>query len=424
MPITTKIKELILNRNVKHGIIYTFFSLLNSGLGFILVLVLARYLTPSDYGSLNLLNTFITLLNIFISLCSVLYVGIAFFQESRETLNKVIFTVFSTTSVILVFLSILLLLFPHLATKVIGIPVKYIWMGIFISYFQVFNAVNLDIWRLEEKPVCYGIYSVSFAVCNFILTFWFIIGLKYGWEGRAYAWILVALLYFLISLCFLIKRRYRTISIPSKDILRKVFIYALPLIPHSLAYWIKTGMDRYIINFFYNQSIVGYFSFAANLAAILSIIGSAFNSTNSVYIFKRLAGGLTNSKENLSKQTRLMTVVFIFLCITIILGTISLVTYILPKYSLSFPFIMPLCIGALFQCLYSLWVNYLFFYKKTKKLMHITFSTSLVQLFLSYWLTRYSPNYTAYISMFISILTFLAVYISAKKILSEQLEKE
>lgn len=417
MEIKSQIYHIIHNKNFRHGALYTIFSFINSGISFILLLILAKYLTPFDYGKLNLFTTFVTLVNLLITLCTTSYISVSFFQKDGKSLRKIILIAFGITTIMLATISIILLLLPNFIERSIGISMKYLWSGLLICYFQVFNSVNLDIWRLEEKPISYGLYSISFAVCNFGLTFYLIVGLNLGWEGRVYAWWLLAVLYFLVSISFLIKRRYLIFCKPEINYLKETLIYALPLLPHTISFWLKQGLDRYIINYFHEQEVVGYFSFAMNLASIINIVGTAFNATNSVFIYKKLAEGYGKVKSTLTKQTKLMSIVFLIVSIVVMVFAWCLISWFIPHYYLSIPYILPLCFGGFFQCIYLLWVNYLFFYKKTTQLMHITFSTALIQVFLSLWLTRYSPVFTAYISMAITGLTMVLVYLQSKKIL-------
>ena len=405
------------NQNFKHGVLYTIFSFVNSGFSFILVLILAKFLSPYEYGQLNLFTTFVTLVNIIIPLCTVSYITVSFFQRTKIIVRQIITTALGTTTLMLALLSVLLVLFPHFFVRCLGFPLADIWFGLLICYFQVFYTLNLDIWRLEEQPLKYGIFSLSFATCNFILTFALIVYYKLGWEGRIYAWFLLGLLYFVISFVFLIKRNYLHISIPPLSLIKETLVYSIPLVPHSLSFWLKQGMDRYIINFFHDPSAVGYFSFALNIAAIIGIIGTAFNATNSVYLYKQLSLGYNNVKNTLRRQIHLMTLVFFAVSVLVALLAWGIITFIVPQYAISLQYVLPLTLGAFFQCIYLLWVNYLFYYKRTTQLMMITFSTALLQCGFSIWLTRYSPLYTAIISMIISGITVALVIYTSKRIL-------
>lgn len=420
MDIRNIINQITHSQNFKHGILYTGFSFANNGISFILLLILAHYLLPSDYGSLNLFNTFVTLLNIIISLCTTAYVSVAYFQVDKITLRKIIIVGLGTTTMVLLLLSILLSFGVSFVEQIVGIDIQYLWLGLFICYFQVFTNMNLEIWRLEEKPISYGLFSMSMAILNFGLTLWLIVGIHMNWEGRVYSQWLVATIFFIISIIFLIKRRYLILTKPTLAIFKDTYLYALPLIPHMVSFWLRQGMDRYIINYFHDQAAVGYFSFAMNLAAIITMVGNAFNSTNSVYIYKKLAEGYAQARGVLSRQTKIMTAVFLAVSIAVGLFAFGLIHFFIPRYEGSIRYILPLCFGGFFQCIYLLWVNYLFYYKKTRQLMHITLSTALLQVLLSLWLTPYSPLFTAYISMAITLLTMILVIFRSKRYFNKE----
>lgn len=84
----------------------------------------------------------------------------------------------------------------------VGLSVEYQWLALLICYLQVFSSINLDIWRLEEKPVSYGLYSVSTVLLNFILTLVLVISFQQGWLGRLYAQVGVGIVFFFISIIF------------------------------------------------------------------------------------------------------------------------------------------------------------------------------------------------------------------------------
>ncbi len=412
--LTIHISNIIHNKNFKNGALYTFFSFFNNGISFILILILAVYLLPQDYGYLNLFTTFVTLFSIIIALSSSSYISVCFFKKRKEELLKIIQSVFWISFVMLVIAYHIILLCPLQIERLVGIDLKYLCLGVAICFFSIFNNVNLDIWRLEEKPIRYGLYSMSFAICNCIATLIFVVTFKEGWQGRVYAWFIVGSIYFLISILFLIRRKYLIFSKPTISVIKETLIYSLPLVPHSLSYFLKQGCDRFIINYYWDTAQVGVFSFAMNFASVINIIGTAFNTSNSVYLYKKLSEGYIQNRDTLLRQTRIMTVLFFAITLITIIATYCLIPIILPKYSQSVRFITPLCVGAFFQCLYLLWVNYLFFYKKTVGLMCITFTTCILQLILSILLTKINVTFTAYTSMTMSMLTMISVMFYSK----------
>lgn len=408
------------NGNIKKGLLYTLFSAINNGISFVLLLLLAGFLSPSDYGSLNLYNTFVSIISIVISFGTIIYIGTAFFQKKHEELLQVIIVGFGTSTLVLGLLSIVIAMFGGSVESVVGIPLPYIFIGLTVCYFQVITNTNLDIWRLEEKPVSYGVFSLTVAAMNFVVTIAYVIMMHYGWTGRVYAQFIVAAMYFAVSCVYLIKRGYLVLRFPSRAIVIETFAFGLPLVPHMASFWLKQGMDRYIINYCYSSEEVGLYSFALNFASIINIIGTAFNANNSVVIYKSLANGYITVKAKLHRVSHIMIFVFLGVFILVYLGAMVFVPAVFPDYTGGMVYLLPVCLGAFFQCLYLLYVNYLFFYKYTRQLMYITFTTALLQLSLSLWLTQYSIMWTAYISMAVSALTMALVYLYSKKILTRE----
>lgn len=410
------INKILKNSLLKNGALFAFFSFLNSGINFLLLLVLANFISPTEYGELNLFNTFVTLLVIFISLNATGIIAVDFFSSDKKHLCRMLNTVLCLSTISFGFFSILLSLFSSFFETTIGLSIEYQWMGLLVCYAQVFSVINLDIWRLEEKPISYGLYSMATIIANFALTLVLVICFKQGWLGRLYAQVSVSAIFFFISIYFLRHRGYLVKIFPTKKSIKAALNFGVPLIPHNASIWVRQGLDRYIINYFYLATQVGLYSFAYNFANIIQIIGLAFNATNSVYIYKNLAKNDESVKPVLLHQTKMMIIFFIVITVLVCIGTIIFIPICVPEYVEAIPYLIPLCVSALFQCIYYLFVNYIFYYKKTKQLMYITFSLSLLHLILSIILTKYSVMYTAYVTMFVNFAVLLSVFFYSRRI--------
>jgi O-antigen/teichoic acid export membrane protein len=410
------------NKTFKNGILFTFFSFLNNGISFLLLIILARFITPDGYGELNLFNTFIVLVSVVISLSSNGYISVCFFNKSKEDFQRVINSVFLITSVVFLILLFFQVIFMGHLEKLLGLQGKYQFAGLWICFFQLFNTVNLDIWRLEEKPVKYGIYSISVALMNLVLTLIFVISFDQGWLGRLYAQFIVAVLFFLISLVFLIKRQFLVWIKPGIGLVKESLLFGLPLVPHLASSWIRQGLDRYIVNNYHTVADVGLFSYALNFANIILIVGTAFNASNSVFIFKTLSDSSGDVREHLLKHTKFMLLFFVLFTVVVYAASLLFIYQITPEYRGSMVYLFPLCVSMFFQAAYLLFVNYLFYFSKTKILMYITFSVSVLHLLLSFILTRYSIQFTAYISTLSSVLIFFLVLIYSLRLLKEKSE--
>lgn len=408
------------NPLIRDGILFTVFSFFNSGVNFLLIILLAKYIPPAGYGELNLFNTFVTLLGAFISLSTIGYISIAFFKRSEKEFPFFVTGSLFITLITFSVICVCLFCFSDVFETILGLKILYLILGLVISFMQAFCTAVLDIWRIKEKVLIYGIFSVLIVILNFLLSIYFIISCNQGWQGRVYAQFIATFLFFIFTVFFLICKGYIILKVPDWNTLKILLCFGVPLIPHLASLWLRQGADRYIINYYYTTAEVGIFSFALNFSNLINVIGNAFNATNSVYIYKNLAKGYTaDVKNSFVRQNRLM--LFLFLAIT--LFVILVVTIGIPLFFLQYmdtiKYIIPLCLSSFFQCLYLLFVNYLFYYNKTRQLMYITFLLSVLQVVASSIVTKYEVLYTAYLSLLISFLTFILVYLYSKSILKK-----
>lgn len=411
-----KFKSNILNNNIRNGFLFAVFSIINSGLNFFLLFILAKNLTLEDYGYLNLYNNFITIGTIISSLGTSGYISVVFFKNKNKLHEYISSISFISFSVICFLLVVILLLGDF---RFIGINKYILLCAPVYCFFQYFITLVLDYRRLNESVASYGYLTIFIALSNFILTFAFV-GKYQAWEVRVLVQLLVAFLSFLYSLSILHNNRYLSVKNIKYYCIKDALIFGLPLIPHLLTVWLRQGLDSYIIKYNYDAATVGIYSFAMNFYSIIYILGSAFNNSNSVNIYKILANGYTDDTKVLfKKNNRLIIVLFAVITICTIIFAYVFVPTFFNVYTGSLEYIIPLCIAGFFQIIYLLYVNILYFYEKTKLLMKVTFGLSLIYSFGSFVITKFSLNYLSYWLMLINFLIAIIVMFLSQKELNK-----
>lgn len=409
------LKNIFKNLTIKNGILFSIYSFVNSGFSFILLLILAKYITADEYGKLSLFTIVIQVLKIFICLGAQGYVAVSFFRNKGDKFKSVLTLVFVISTLMYAIYTVSLLLFPVFFERILGLNLHVLLIASLVCYLQVFNTQCLEIIRIQENVAKYGLLSISFALFNFIISILLVVTLNLGWMGRVYTTVLVTGLYFIISLLFFCRNKMINFS-STKELYKETLKFGLPLLPHHTGVWLRQSFDRFVINAYHASSVVGLYSFAGNFANILLMIGTAFNNVNSVQIYKELGKGYLASKPKLDKVIRYSTIGFIILAVFIVLCCYLFIPMFFPNYVNSRVYLVPLILSSFFQCIYLLNVNYLFFYKKTVALMYITVSFSLLQLVLSLLLTKYDVMYTAVINMAINGLICLFVLLYKKRL--------
>lgn len=418
----TKIKSVLDNETLRNGVFFTIFSFINKGINFILLILLAKYITPTEYGYWSLFGTIIMFMGYFIAMSTEGYLSISFFKEGMAGVKKTFSCVFSTSLIVAFLFSMFIWLLQPVLSNHLDIPWRYLYLAVGISFFTIHSNICLDFLRIKKKILSYGIFSCGSAILILGLSILFVKFMFMGWFGCILAQLLCVCLFGLIGFCFFLQMG--CLACPEKKHWKMILLWGIPLIPHLATGFIRFGCDRYIVNHFYSVEDVGYFSFAIALTTAIVMIGSGFNNANSINIFEILGSSdyIPEKKINiLKKQKRIIFLVYLICSILVSTLCYLLVPYFLPQYTPAMKYFVILSLYGFFQCVYFLYANFLFFFKKTKQLMTITFTYAILHLVLSLLLTRFSIYHTCAVSCFTQICIVFFVRKNAIKALENNL---
>lgn len=411
-----KVNSVLKNKTVRDGGLFSIFSFFNKGIGFVLMVILARYIAPTQYGELSIFNTIAMFLSYFVGLETVGYLSISFFKADKDDFKKDFTSICIITCVVTSLICLIFIALQSCLSEWLKVSTSFLLIGIAISFFQVFSRLNLDYLRVNERVSMYGLLSCSFAALNMFITLYLVIVSDLNWQGKVYAELCTTIIYFLISIVCFSKRRLFCISLEWNRY-KKIILWGLPIIPHLASDWIKQGLDRYIIESNYTMADVGLFSFALSLAGVMLMVGTAFNQTNSVNLFQTLSSNLPNEDKIriLKKKEKYFIFLYAICTIAIAFGGCVFIPFLMPKYAIAIPYFAILLIFGMLKCVYFLYANYLFYYNKTKILMYITFGSSIFHLCLSLLFTRYSLYLTCIIYVITQTVITVSVYLLVKK---------
>ena len=417
------IERLKNNKTLLNGSLFSLFSFINQGISFLLLILLASYIAPAEYGKLSLFNTIVQFLGYFVALSTQGYLSVSYFKRGKDYFKQDFSSICFISIIITVLFCFLTLVFGKWIALQADLPATFIWYAIIISFFGLYQHMWLDYNRIREKIGIYGAISCGSAILNLVLSLYLVIGAGQNWVGRVHAHLICACLFGVIGVVYFCHQKLLTKQL-SWDNIKMVALWGIPLIPHLASVWIKQGGDRFIINHFHSVEDVGLFSFALNLTSIIIIIGSAFNSSNSVSIFKILANNdISNGDKRIQikRQTRNISIITIVASIAVVLGVCVFIPLLLPRYNSSIPYFLILSLSGIGQCFYFLFCNYLFYFSKNKQIMYVTFFTAVFHLGLSIWLTRYSLFLTCTIYVITQIVITVLIYEKSRRVLRENL---
>lgn len=421
MSLISTINGFLHNKMVRNGALFSIYSFFEKGCNFLMLIILAKFIAPDDYGRLSLFITVMTFFGYVVSLSTDGYLSVSFFRDDKPEFRRVFTAILSITASTSLLLLLTILPFDAQLASYAKLPPALIYLAVIVAASRILLGILLNYLRVQERVGLYGVFACSNAVFYALMAVCMVVPLRLGWMGVVYAQVLVPALFALVAVgCFAAWRLF-DFSDFAWSRLRGMLLWSIPLIPHMAAIWLRQGADRYIIEANHDMASVGLFSFAITLTGIIIMVGTAFNNTFSVNIFQTLSSPLSAAEKltTLRRQTRRITWVYVLATLLIALFICLIVPLALPRYEGALPYFLILCGYGFLQCIYFQYCNYLFYYKRTRQLMYITFSTALLHVAINFLLTPLSLYLTCLTYVFIQGLIVWLVYRMAQPFVRE-----
>jgi len=161
-------------------------------------------------------------------------------------------------------------------------------------------------------------------------------------------------------------------------------VFSLPIVVHLLSQYILASADIIIINQLDGEHDTGLYSIAYSVGMLLTVVSGAMASAYSPLFYQHMTDNEVIKIHNLAdKYSKVVT----FVAISLILFAKPLIILMAEKsYHEAFIIIPIVVVGYFFFFLYSLYVGYPFYYKKTLLISIITIASGILNIGLNYLL--------------------------------------
>ena len=393
---------------------YTLVNFINSAIPFLLLPILTSNLSQAEYGIVDIFNNlsfiFIPIIGLNIVSCV-----LRFYYDDSVDFNKFLSTVTTTLLIsgsLIIIAVATFIEFTDLQIFNEEIPNSILLLALVYAFSSQIIEIILSVFRATEKPLNYGAVRILKTGLDLSLSIYCVVSLKLGWEGRIYPAVGIALIIALFILIYLFYS-YNVRLLINKKYLRKAFKYSTPLIFHSLAGYIISFSDRFIILEFMSAEDVGLYAVAYQVGMIMSFVNNSFNQAWTPYVFSILKGGDLSKIKQLSKFNYFYFLLMIIMALGIFLLVPLLYEWFIDnKFEVDYQIVFWVLLGYAFNGMYKILVNYLFYYKKTKKLSYITIFSAVLNIGLCFYLVPKIGILGAAISTtiaFLSMFIFVAI---------------
>lgn len=389
---------------LKNTLIILFGKVCTQLISYLLLPVYTTVLSTEEYGTVDLLITYVTLIAPIITL----QMESAVFRFLIDTRgDKAGVTRIVTNSIICIggTMGVFLL--------------AYVLFGYFIAFqyavpfaaciiANALVAILLQVARGLGDNITYAVGSAIAGIFTILFNILFIVVFPFGVTGMLYATALAQLLGTLYIVVKLRVFQYFSLKQLNKEVIREMSRYSLPLIPNSLSWWIISVSDRTLVSWFIGVQANGILAVATKFATIVVNVFAIFNLswTESVAVHihdkdgDRYISEISNQCFNLFGSCGLV----------LIMGCAVFFKYLVGSaFQAAYDLIPLLVIGSVLNVLQTLYGIIYIGLKDTKQASRSSFMAAIVNITVDLLLIRVIGLYAAALSTICAML-FLSVY--------------
>lgn len=288
----------------KSTIIYGLGDSLQRAIGFILLPLYTRYLSPTDYGDLDVALVVLSLSS------TVVIQGMrfSFFRHyadsndptERSTLLNTSFYYLLVSSAFIY--ALMLLLARPLAQLVFSAgsdTTLFVQLVAITGFFEIVVLIPLESFRANLQPGRYVGVSIAGFLVRTVLNIYFVAVLGIGLTGVLIGYAAGA---GIVAISTLVMVRDRLAFHVSRKHLKQLLSFGLPLIPVGLSWWLLGVSNRLLLEQLASSAELGLYATANKLANLLTILLIKPFSTAWGPYYMRVANG-PRPKEAFSKIT-------------------------------------------------------------------------------------------------------------------------
>ena len=404
----------------KNTIIIFFGRVCTQLISFFLLPLYTSYLATKEYGTVDLIQTYVTLLVPIITLeleMSIFRFLIDSRKSEKET-NKLISNNFFILGISLSIFSILYIIVSSIVT------IPYRWLILVDIIVCVLSGNFLQVARGFGKTLDYAISCILTGLTTVISNIILICFVHMQAEGMI---ISMALANFMCSLYLFIRLKlYSKINFKIVDFkqIKEMYKYSLPLIPNGISWWIVNVSDRSIISIVLGASANGLYAISNKFPTIISSLTGVFNLSWS----ESAALHINSSDRDEFFSDITNTVLRLFMALGV--GMLACMPFVFPilidvKYNDAYNYIPFLVLGTVFNVAICLYSQVYLAKKLSKQVASTAIVGAIINILINVIFIKQIGLYAAAVSTMISYFVMMVYrHFDLKKYVNIKIEKK
>lgn len=405
--------KLLKNKNIQAGSLYMFGNLSNKAIALIMIPILTRLMSTSEYGILGTYLSWVSIFNVFMGLS----LGSSFRSASIDYKNEIknyaasMYTLSLISSVISVMIIFIISIFIdfQMSNKMLMCCLIQAYMGFVLDSISIKYMMEM---KYIKRTIILAIPNLIVAVSSVII----IMNMSTDkYWGRIISYVIVYIVIGLIILFGVFKESKCFINF---KYWKYALIYSVPLIFHALSCVILSSSDRIMITRIKGSSEAGIYNLIYNLSMAVKVVTASLESIWIPWFTKKI---IDNKKEEINNTVNYyIEIVSVFVCAILMIAP-EIVKVVAPsEYWSGINMTVPIIFASYITFLYSISVDLEYIHKSTGYIAKNTLIAALVNFILNLiFIPLFGALAAAYTTVAAYLLSFILHYLHARKLDNE-----
>jgi O-antigen/teichoic acid export membrane protein len=260
----------------RHTLVYGIGTAVGKLASFLMLPVYTRYLTPADYGVLELMGTTIDVVAMIagLGLAGALFKEYAAIDDPAERARMISTVTLASGALSAVAAVAGIAAAPLLAGRVLDGAAPALWLQLFfvIYFLQSLSGIPFMLMRAEDRSLLFVWLNVARLVGTLALNILFVVHLEMGVPGVILGNVIASGVMGAALTAWTFRRVGFAFSLP---LARRLGRFGSPLVVWSLASFVLVFSDRYFLVHYAGAAEVGIYSLACRFGFLLSAFAVA-----------------------------------------------------------------------------------------------------------------------------------------------------
>jgi O-antigen/teichoic acid export membrane protein len=354
-------------------------NLVSSGIPLLLLPVLTRVLSPAEYGEVVMFQLIIVASNALSGFSVHGALGVAWFKRGRADLSNLAgAAIIVAAGSAALFAALSAIFFLLVGSDIFGLAPIWGSVAVATAGLNVLLQCRLVLWQSQQRPLPMAALQIASSVLNVGLSLIFVIAMELGAEGRNAGIALSAFMMAVTAIFMLTHQKQASWNVQVKDI-RFLIKFGLSLAPHAFAGVLIAAADRYIVSAYLGHDMLGIYGAAAQLGAVMLVVGDAFGKAFNPWVYHRMAS--QRKEDALAVVGAMYIAIPCFLVLGVFMGAIltwSAPFFLGDDFLAASELFYFFTLGGAFGGIYLVVSGLYFFSAKTSLLSALTLSVAII----------------------------------------------